>query len=248
MYRAAVVKLRLSVISRAMSTKITPPLASFSACEISDALIKLGSPHGGHIPDVHMLSPSVSESQVKICAPAYTVQMVLASDQTAPKLSTHYVDTATPGSVVVIDAPPQSKNAVWGGLMTAGAQAREAVGVVISGRCRDLAEHRAASFPVFARGHSTLGQSPFVRPSAVNVPLVIQPQDVGEGPDAFAAVRVEPGDWIVADEDGVVCVPKDLVEKVVEAATTGRDNDAKALEDIKAGKGVQASFKKHRGK
>ncbi|KAF8844306.1 RraA-like protein [Paxillus ammoniavirescens] len=227
-----------------MSTKTTPPLASFSACEISDALIKLGSPHGGHIPDIHMLSPSVSGSQVKICAPAYTVQMVLASDQAAPKLSAHYVDTATPGSVVVIDAPPRVKNAVWGGLMTAGAQAREAVGVVISGRCRDLEEHRAAGFPVFARGHSTLGQSPFVRPSAVNVPLVIEPQ----GSDAFPAVRVDTGDWIVADEDGVVCVPKDMVDKVVEIATTGRDNDARALEDIKAGKGIQASFKMHRGK
>jgi regulator of RNase E activity RraA len=225
----------------------TSPLDSFSACEISDALIKLGSPHGGHIPDIHMLSPSVSESQVKICAPAYTVQMVLASDQAAPKLSAHYVDTATPGSVVVIAAPPQTKNAVWGGLMTAGAQAQEAVGVVISGRCRDLAEHRAAGFPVFARGHSTLGQSPFVRPSAVNVTLVIQPQDIAAGPDAFPAVTVEPGDWIVADEDGVVCVPKEMVDKVVEVATTGRDADARALEDIKAGKGVQASFKKHRG-
>ncbi|KIK92138.1 hypothetical protein PAXRUDRAFT_34657 [Paxillus rubicundulus Ve08.2h10] len=242
------------VVWGAMSTKTTPPLASFSTCEVSDALIKLGSPHGGHIPDVHMLSPSVSESQLKICAPAYTVQMVLANDQAAPKLSAHYVDTATPGSIIVINAPPRSvcsrraKNAVWGGLMTAGAQAREAIGVVISGRCRDLAEHRAADFPVFARGHSTLGQSPFVRPSAVNVPLVIEPEGNATGSDAFPAVKVEPGDWIVADEDGVVCVPKDMMDKVVEIAITGRDNDARALEDIKAGKGIQASFKMHRGK
>jgi hypothetical protein len=107
MHRTAA-NFRLRAITQAMSTKTTSPLAPFSACEISDALIKLGSPHGGHIPDIHMLSPSVSESQVKICAPAYTVQMVLASDQAAPKLSAHYVDTATPGSVVVIDAPPRS--------------------------------------------------------------------------------------------------------------------------------------------
>ncbi|KAF9227354.1 RraA-like protein [Gyrodon lividus] len=240
-----------SLLEQSMSTVTTSPLSSFSTCEISDALIKLESPHGGHIPDIHMLSPFVSGSQLKICAPAYTVQMVLASDQTAPKLSAHFVDTATPGSVIVIDAPARSvclKNAVWGGLMTAGAQAREAVGVVISGRCRDLAEHRAAGFPVFARGHSTLGQSPFVRPSAINVPLVIQPQGTAAGPDAFPAIRVEPGDWIVADEDGVVCVPKDMADKVAELAATGRDNDARALEDIKAGKGVQASLKKHRGK
>ncbi|KAG0708368.1 ribonuclease E inhibitor RraA/Dimethylmenaquinone methyltransferase [Suillus ampliporus] len=235
-------RIRLPAISRAMST--VSPLSSFSACEISDALIKLGSPNGGHIPDVHMISPS---SKGKICAPAYTVQMVLASDTTSPKVSSHFVDTATPGSVVVIDAPPQIKNAVWGGLMTAGAQAKGAVGVVISGRCRDLAEHRAADFPVFARGHSTVGQSPFVRPSAVNVTLNIRPKDAGDGPDAFAAVAVTPGDWIVADEDGVVCVPVGMVDKVVELATKGQEIDARCMADITAGKGVQVTYKKHRG-
>jgi regulator of RNase E activity RraA len=132
--------------------------------------------------------------------------------------------------------------------MTAGAQARGAVGVVISGRCRDLAEHRAADFPVFARGHSTVGQSPFVRPSAVNVTLTIRPQDAGEGPDAFNPVSVTSGDWIVADEDGVVCVPMNMVDKVVEVAMKGQEVDARCMADIGAGKGVQASFKEHRGK
>jgi len=129
--------------------------------------------------------------------------------------------------------------------MSAGAQARSAVGVIISGRCRDLAEHRALQFPVFARGHSTLGQSPFTRPSAVNVPLLI-----GERDDAstFPAVEVNPGDWMVADEDGIVCVPRELEFKVVELAKTGRDVDDKCMADIKAGKGIQTSFKKHRGK
>ncbi|KAG2153712.1 ribonuclease E inhibitor RraA/Dimethylmenaquinone methyltransferase [Suillus bovinus] len=232
-----IARTRLLATSRAMSTSTRSsacPLSQFSACEISDALIKLGSPNGGHIPDIHMLSPI---SQVKICAPAYTVQMVLASDNSAPKLSSHFVDTAPPGSVVVVNAPPQIKNA-----------ARGAVGVVISGRCRDLAEHRAADFPVFARGHSTVGQSPFVRPSGVNITLTIHPKDVGDGPDAFAPVTVTPGDWIVADEDGVVCVPVDMVDKVVELAQKGQDIDAKCMADIKAGKGIQASFKEHRGK
>lgn len=108
MFRIAV-RTRLLAITRIMSTHSTiSPLSAFSACEISDALIKLGSPNGGYIPDVHMLSPTSSASQVKICAPAYTVQMVLASDKTAPKLSAHFVDTATPGSVIVIDAPSRS--------------------------------------------------------------------------------------------------------------------------------------------
>jgi len=131
--------------------------------------------------------------------------------------------------------------------MTAGAQARSAIGVIISGRCRDLAEHRNAYFPVFARGHSTLGQSPFTRPSAVNVPLLIKPRDDLGREDGFSAVQIEPGDWMVADEDGVVCIPRGLGLKVVELATKGREVDSKCMVDISAGKGVQASFKKYRG-
>ncbi len=120
--------------------------------------------------------------------------------------------------------------------MSAGAIARSAKGVVISGRCRDIAEHRALGFSVFARGRSTLGQSPYTRPSAVNIPIQLGP------------VTVQPGDIIVADEDGVVCVPSNLVDATVEYAKKGREIDERCMEDIKAGKGVQASFKLHRGK
>jgi regulator of RNase E activity RraA len=134
--------------------------------------------------------------------------------------------------------------------MTAGALTRSAKGVIISGRCRDLSEHRSQNFPVFARGHSTLGQSPFTRPSEINVPLTIRPipnVDLREG-DEFPATVVQPRDWMVADEDGVVCVPQNLEDKVIELATKGREIDRLCLEDIQKGKGVQASFKLHRGK
>jgi len=231
-----------------MSTESsTHALHLYSTCEISDALVKLGVPHGGHIPDIHMFSPSAAGfNETRICGPAYTVQMILGSDTAAPKLTSHFVDTAPSGSVIVIAAPPQVKNAVWGGLMTAGAQRRGALGVVISGRCRDLAEHRSANFPVFARGLSTLGQSPFTRPSAVNVPVAITP--VPETADAFPEAVVSPGDIVVADEDGVVFVPPPMVELVLALAQKGRAVDAKCMEDIRAGTGIQETFKKHRGK
>jgi len=86
----------------------TADLSQYSSCEISDSLIKLGIPHGGHLPDIHILSPSpVAASDARICGPAYTVKMVMASDKASPKLSTHFVDTAPNGSVIVIDAPPR---------------------------------------------------------------------------------------------------------------------------------------------
>ncbi|KAJ3749014.1 ribonuclease E inhibitor RraA/Dimethylmenaquinone methyltransferase [Lentinula detonsa] len=212
-------------------------LASFSSCEISDALIKLGVPSGGYIPDINHFSGK------PICGPAYTVKFVHSTETDAPKLSEHFVDTAPSGSVIVVEAPLHAKNAVWGGLMTAGAQARNTLGVVISGRCRDLAEHRDLAFPVFARGHSTVGQSPFTRPSAINVSLDLVP----EGNSTFPSTQVNPGDWVIADEDGVVCVPKELEVMVADLAMKSHAIDEKCMADIKAGKGVKASFAEHRG-
>ena len=130
--------------------------------------------------------------------------------------------------------------------MTAGALAQGAIGVIISGRCRDIGEHRALGFPVFSRGHSTLGQSSFTQPAAINIPLTISPQ--GLGAESFPAVTIEPRDWMVADEDGVVCVPRLLELQVIELATEGRRIDSLCMGDIRAGMGVQNSFKLHRGK
>lgn len=94
------------------SESLVQQLSEFSACEISDALIKLGSPNGGHIPDIHLVSSSGSSHT--ICGPAYTVQMVFTSDTSAPNLSSHFIDTAPAGTVVVISAPPSSVPLAFG--------------------------------------------------------------------------------------------------------------------------------------
>ncbi|KAK7057228.1 4-hydroxy-4-methyl-2-oxoglutarate aldolase [Favolaschia claudopus] len=217
-------------------------LSKFSTCELSDALVKLGIASGGYIPGLSVFSPSPAG---KICGPAYTVKMVLASDNFAPKLSEHFVDTVSAGHVLVIAGPHEAQNAVWGGLMSAGAIARSAVGVVISGCCRDLQEHRALGFPVFARSHSTLGQQSFTRPSAINIPLCITPPSNSSN-YTFPSVTVEPGDWIIGDEDGVVCVPRAMEDEALKEAASRRAIDSQCMVDIQAGKGIQATFAKYR--
>lgn len=132
--------------------------------------------------------------------------------------------------------------------MTAGAQARGVLGVIIDGRCRDIGEHRAFGFPVFARGHSTLGQGTFSRPSEFDIPLTILPRvENVDGGVPFPATVVHPGDIILADIDGVVCVPKDMVETVAQRCAVAEEIDEKCMIDIKAGLGMKATFKKWRG-
>jgi len=227
----------------------TSELSHLSTCEISDALVKLGVCHGGHLPDIRAIS--LPSSDARICGPAFTVKIIPESDEESPRLSFDYIDAAPAGCVVVIAAPPSAKNAVWGGLMTAGAQARLVHGVVISGRCRDVPQLRAKKFPVFARATSTLGQSSFTSPSQVNIPLLITPQAdaaAAEDEETFPSVEVHPGDWIVADESGVICVPRELESTVVGVAEEERRIDELRMLDIKAGQSLRKVLETHRAK
>ena len=108
-----VVLIPLNLTLTPTTTKSSPmdPLADFSACELSDALIKLQVAGGGHIPDiVSALPPARSDADdalpASIRGPAYTVRMVMTTNMNAPTLTEHFVDTARPnGCIIVIDAP-----------------------------------------------------------------------------------------------------------------------------------------------
>lgn len=180
--------------------------------------------------------------------------MVASTDTSAPpKPAQHFVDGAPRGSVLVIQAPSQSENAVWGGLMTARAQHRGVKGVVIDGKCRDLSEQWESGFSIFAKGHSTLGQSPFVRPAAVGCALNFPRDDDASTPSsssnpAFPRATLNPTDLILADVDGVVFVPRHLVLQAVELAKKGREVDELCMQDLKAGRSIDETFKDRRGK
>ncbi|KAI9260827.1 ribonuclease E inhibitor RraA/Dimethylmenaquinone methyltransferase [Sporodiniella umbellata] len=210
-------------------------LKSFSTCEIADALLKLGHrPWGGYIPDIDMLSPVHCQGNLRIVGPAYTVKMVHKEDTESPTPKEHFADMADPESIIVISAPPDVKNAVWGGLMTARAKAKKVKGVVVDGRVRDLNEHRQMGFPVFAKSHSVLPQNAFVRPSEIQVPIT------------FPSVVVNPGDIIVADLDGVICVPKDSIEQVIQSCEKHVAIDDLCMKALQQGCSVKETFAKYR--
>ena len=127
--------------------------------------------------------------------------------------------------------------------MSAGAQVRGCIGTIVHGRIRDISEHVSLSYPLFALGTSTVGQSPHTRASQVQVPVTVNTEEGG-----LPSVTVRPGDILVGDEDGVVCVPREMEGDVVERAEKGRKEDEACLEDILRGVGVQESFRRHRGK
>lgn len=131
--------------------------------------------------------------------------------------------------------------------MSTSAHTKGVAGAVLDGGCRDLAEHRALGFPVFARHHSTLGPGTFTRVRALNTVLTIVPAPPNAEPP-FPPATVRPGDIVVADLDGVVVVPPEMVEEVIQRAGPAREADEKVRADLLLGKGVSESMLKHRGK
>jgi regulator of RNase E activity RraA len=141
-----------------------------------------------------------------------------------------------------------------------------AAGTVIDGRVRDLQEHRDLDYPVsdntaivailkgilsvecctvsrsqlFARGVGTTAGGAVCRPSEINVPIRLATE--------LQEIWVRPGDLIIADLDGVVCLPVDLAEKVLEVISPLVEADKKAGDAIMQGWTVAAAFKEFRGK
>ncbi|KAK6910183.1 hypothetical protein I203_104215 [Kwoniella mangroviensis CBS 8507] len=233
-------------------------LEDLSTCEISDALVKLGNVTGGFIPNLNIYSPSGREEEdVKVVGRVFTVRLV---EQERPdqehsngsKAEQHFVDAAPSGSVILISPDFVSGAACWGGLMSTAAKAKGIKGVVVLGGCRDFKEHREIGFPVFAQFHSTLGQKTFLRPSEYNasleIPILPPPHHIQiPHSEPIRKTRVDPGDILVGDIDGVVAIPFHQVEEVIRVAQKGREVDENVKKDLEVGKGVKESMKKWRG-
>ncbi|WP_411125288.1 RraA family protein [Streptomyces sp. x-19] len=138
----------------------------------------------------------------RVAGPAFTVRCPPGDN-----LMVHAaIHRAAPGSVIVVESGDLD-HALAGGNVCAVAQRRGIAAFVADGLIRDLAEVRAMGFPVFARGVVPFpGGKAAVRPHNVDV--------------RCGGVDVRAGDVVVADEEGIVVVPRDRQEEVLRAART----------------------------
>ncbi|KAF7532984.1 hypothetical protein G7054_g7469 [Neopestalotiopsis clavispora] len=222
------------------TASIIERLQKWSSCDVADGLSKLGHVHGGFLEGLTMYSPHFQNGPTRIIGPAMTVKFAPKSDQKAPKLQGNYIDQLPKGAVVFISQPAPHINACYGGLMSLRAKYLDAAGVIIDGRLRDLQEHQDIKFPVFARGVGTTAGGAVCFPSELNVPVSLQ--------SSIQEATVQPGDFIIADQDGVVCLPAELAEKVLDVIPAIASADEKCAKAIKEGMSVQEAFAMYRGK
>jgi 4-hydroxy-4-methyl-2-oxoglutarate aldolase len=132
------------------------------------------------------------------------------------------VEQCQPGDVVVVGCTTDNTDGMFGELLATSFAARGVKGLIIDAGCRDVKALHGMKFPVWSRAISAKGTVK-ATPGSVNVPIVC----------AGAAVR--PGDLIVADDDGVVVVPKDVAAETARKAQTRAQGEEEKRRRFAAG-------------
>lgn len=172
-------------------------LATLDTSHVSDALDKLGI--NGQCAG---LLPLNRES--RLVGRAFTVRYVPAGDDRGTVGD--YIDDLPAGTTVVLDNAGRLDTTVWGDLLTATAVRRELAGTVIDGMCRDSDRAYMLGYPVYSKSRWMRTGKDRVRVDGYDVPVNI------------GGVRVEAGDFLLGDADGVVVLPTSRAEQIVEVA------------------------------
>jgi 4-hydroxy-4-methyl-2-oxoglutarate aldolase len=132
------------------------------------------------------------------------------------------VELCSDGDVLVVAPTEPCEHGYFGELLATAVQARGVRGLVIEAGCRDVAELERMRFPVWSKHISALGTVK-ERLGTVNATLEI------------AGQQVEPGDIVVADDDGVVIVPREHAAEVLDACRAREDKEAASRARYAAG-------------
>lgn len=153
-----------------------------------------------------------------LVGPAFTVKT-----RPGDNLMIHKALTmAKAGDVIVVDAGGDLTNSLFGEIMVATAVKIGVAGVVLNGAVRDSEEIGQGSFPLYAAGVTHRG--PYKDgPGEINVSVSID------------GMVIQPGDLVVGDADGLLCVPIDDAESVLAATHQKMEAEKKMLADIAAG-------------
>jgi 4-hydroxy-4-methyl-2-oxoglutarate aldolase len=118
----------------------------------------------------------------------------------------HATGLLRPGDILVVDRLGDDKYACWGGGVTVAAKAAGAVAGIVDGPCTDLTEIQQSDFPMWSRGLSPITTRLYDLGGGMNIPI------------SCGGAVVMPGDAILADESGVLVIPREEARDVAQEA------------------------------
>ena len=186
---------------------------------VSDSLDQLGIRHQAmreYLRPVHPKCKFAGWARTIACSDIYHIP------QDPYAIEIEAVDSLLPGEAAVVGTQNSQRNAPWGELLSTAAKTRGARGAVIDGLVRDTRKIAELGFPVFASGIKPVDSMGRGIVTAYNIPV------------EAGGVIVHPGDFVFADEDGIVVIPKDRVTEVIAlAADKVRREDGSRAELMK---------------
>jgi len=196
-------------------------LRRLDTCAVSDALDRLKL--AGVVSGVPQQS-----GQGRIAGRAVTVKLGVGQPPAgAPRhLGTAAIEASGENEVIVIEQHAHAEAASWGGLLSLGAKTRGIAGVVCDGPVRDIDEARAIGFPVFARSLTAKTARGRIAELGTNVPVL------------FEGVRVDPGDYAIADASAVVFIAKADIARVLELAEGIAAKEEAMANAVRAGEAI----------
>jgi 4-hydroxy-4-methyl-2-oxoglutarate aldolase len=203
-----------------MADALLTQLATLTTSGVSDALDQLGIP--GQCLGIMPLHRSF-----RVCGRAWTLRYGPSGQD--PGTVGDYIDDIEPDQVVVLDNQSRLDATVWGDLLTTTATARGVPGTVIDGVCRDVDRSLELNYPIFSRGN-------WMRTGKDRVRV----EEIG-GPVSIGGIRVEPGDLLLGDGDGLVAIPLSRATEVLAAAVEVERAEAAIRTAIAAGESLRAA-------
>jgi 4-hydroxy-4-methyl-2-oxoglutarate aldolase len=205
--------------------EIIQRLSRWYSGDIHDCLDKLGI--WGAIEGLNLYG--LLPESGRICGPATTVQFVPNRVKITSRRYHKAIDEVPKGGILIIDTAG-AKGSCTGELMCTGAKKHGAIGTIVNGTIRDLEEINALGYPAFARG-------------VLPVTAVGRMEDVGYNIDIeIDGIRIQPGDIIFADLDGVVVIPQDAAPIVADMADALGKLERNFKAEILAGKPLLEVF------
>jgi 4-hydroxy-4-methyl-2-oxoglutarate aldolase len=186
---------------------------------LSDTLDGLGHRHQAMQPGIRPLDEEkvlVGRARTGLYMEVFHVE----PGENPYELEIRLIDDLRPGEVAVLGCGAARRIAPWGELLSTASIARGAAGCVTDGLVRDTRAIRKLGFPVFHGGIGPLDSKGRGKVMAIDVPI------------ECGGVRVAPGDLVFGDADGVVCIPREIEQQVIEAAldkVAGEDRTRAAL-------------------